>query len=83
MKKLLFPFAFLLFAFVAKAQSFPSSVSVNEYGFMVFPTVTDLDDYVSLIKSSTHAQVQSLLSSQHFSSLGASLYIGRAYSNTT
>ncbi len=49
--------------------------SVNEYGFLVFPSVTDLEEFKNFVTRKTHAQIQQYLQdSLGFSSLGASKY---------
>lgn len=50
--------------------------SVSQYGFLIFPVIADLEEYLALIKTKTHGQAQAYLDSLHFASLGATLYDG-------
>jgi hypothetical protein len=50
--------------------------SVSEYGFLIFPVIADLEEYLELIKTKTHGQAQAYLDSLRFASLGATLYDG-------
>lgn len=53
---------------------FDQNWTVSEYGFMIYPTATDLESFLTFLQTKTHAQAQSYLSGLSFSSLGATLY---------
>lgn len=48
--------------------------SVSSYGFLIFPTGADLEEFIGFMETKTHGQAQAYLDSLGFSSLGASLY---------
>jgi hypothetical protein len=49
-------------------------ITVSEYGFLVFPTTADLDGYIKMALTYTHAEMQAYLTNKEFNSLGATLY---------
>ena len=50
--------------------------TVSSYGFLIFPTVLDLDEFINLVKSKTHSEIQQYItdSLSGFSSRGSSIY---------
>ncbi len=62
-------------------EAYTQNWSVSTYGFLVFPTVSDLEEYLTFITSKTHGEAQSYLNSISFSSLGATLYGYRDFNN--
>ena len=50
--------------------------SVSSYGFLIFPSVLDLDEYIRFVQTKTHAQMQQYIqdSLSGFTSIGTSLY---------
>jgi hypothetical protein len=66
----------------AKLQYFFSK-SVNSRGFLEFDSAAEVEEYLKIVTSSTHAEIQATLSELHFNSLGAELYSGEKYANQT
>lgn len=54
----------------------PSQWTVSSYGFLVFPTVFELNDFINFVKTKTHAEIQQYItdSLSGFSSHGSSIY---------
>ena len=50
------------------------SADISIHGFLIFPDVNVLESYRQYLLSHTHGQVQTYLTSQGFSSYGASIY---------
>ena len=50
--------------------------TVSSYGFLIFPTVVDLGNYIEFVKTKTHAEIQQYIteSLSGFSSRGSSIY---------
>src|SRR5258708_6465491 len=61
--------------FANKGTVYTRPWSVSGYGFLIFPSVYDLDDYITFVQTKTHAQIQQYIqdSLNGFSSLGATL----------
>lgn len=85
MKKLLI--VLFILAFVPNIESFAINKlkesrtltrpwSVSSYGFLIFTSVQDLDEYITFAQTKTHAEMQQYIqdSLSGFSSLGSSIY---------
>ena len=50
--------------------------SVDQYGVLIFPNVTDVDEFMELLQGMTHSEAQEYLHGLEFESRGANLYTG-------
>ncbi|HMT75081.1 MAG TPA: hypothetical protein PKA77_13500 [Chitinophagaceae bacterium] len=60
-------------------QTTDGNWTLSEYGFLIFPTPDDMEQFMNLIKTKTHAEAQAYLAALGFNSFGASVY-GEEYS---
>jgi hypothetical protein len=67
----------------AKQSGFLWDKSVNEYGFLAFDSIADVEQYLDVVRASTHAEIQEILSGLSFTSLGTELYPVDEYGNQT
>lgn len=58
----------------------PEKLSVSENGFLIFPSIKDLEDYGDFLSNSTHAEVQKYHESINFTSRGKDKF-GESYAN--
>lgn len=61
-------------------RGYLSNIKVSQYGFLIFSSLSDVQEYLEFVKRSTHGELQDHLARIGFKSLGSTIY-GKEFSS--